>query len=103
MGNSVLFNLGSLLFGLIAWAIPILIISKSNIRIKRCYKYIIISFSSCVISLCLQLFEIGYRVEINDLVAIMDTIDVLKWVSVVLVVVTIILNVLALIICNKNK
>lgn len=104
MSTSVLLNLGSLLLGLISWGVPILAMKRfMNDGVKKCYKYILVSFSSCLISLCLQFFEINHRVEIEDLSAIMDTIGVLKWVTVILILITIVLNTLVLGICYEKE
>lgn len=97
MSTSALLNLGSLFLGLMAWIIPILTMKNSRkYGIKRFYNSTIVSFSACISSLCLQLFEINHRVEIGDLSAIMDTIGTLRWVALTLAVITIMLNTLAL-------
>lgn len=92
MITSTLFNLGSLILGLIAWIVPF---TAAKQRLKQSGAYMIISFSACSIALCLQLFEISYRVDIQDLVAVMDTIGTLKWISVILITITIGLNIFA--------
>lgn len=104
MSTSALLNLGSLLLGLIAWTLPILSMKRSaKYGIKKCYNSIIISFGACVASLCLQFFEINHRVEIEDWSAIMDTIGTLKWVAVILAVITLMLNIFALVICYDKE
>ncbi|WP_084170957.1 hypothetical protein [Desulfofalx alkaliphila] len=62
-----------------------------------------LSFSCCAIALVLQIFEIKHRVQIEDWAAIMDTIGPLSWVSVILVVITIFLNVIAINIRKTNN
>ena len=101
---SGLLNLGSLLLGLIAWIVPILAM-KYPIKnaVKNCSYFIIISFSACVASLCLQLFEINHRVQIHDWSALMDTTGTLIWVAVILAVITLIINVVALGICLEKE
>lgn len=97
-------NLGSLLFGLIAWIVPILSMKRSvKYGIKKCYNSIIVSFGACVASLCLQFFEINHRVGIEDWSAIMDTIGTLKWVAVILAVITLVLNTFALVISYDKE
>ncbi len=93
-------NLVSLLLGIIAWVVPFLAMRSSY---KKCYNFIIFSFSACIVSLCLQLFEINNRVQIGDLSAIMDTIGTVVWVATTFVVITIILNIIASVVCTKNK
>ncbi|NLY44842.1 MAG: hypothetical protein GX053_02465 [Tissierella sp.] len=101
---SGLFNLGSLLLGLIAWIVPILAMKyhKKN-EIKHCFYFIIVSFSACIASLCLQLFEVNHRVQIKDWSALMDTMGTLIWVAVILASVTLIVNIMALFICSKKE
>lgn len=70
---------------------------------KKYVNYIIFSFSSCIASLCLQLFEINDRVRMRDFSAIMDTIGTLVWVAAILAVITIILNIIALVVCTKKE
>lgn len=104
MSTSGLLNLGSLLLGLIAWIIPIFAAMRSaKYGVKKCYNSIIVSFGACVASLCLQFFEINHRVKIEDWSAIMDTIGTLKWVAVILAVITIMLNIFFLGKCQGKK
>jgi len=103
VSTSALLSLGSLLLGLTAWVVPIISIKRfEKYGIKKCCKSIIVSFAACVTSLCLQFFEINHRVKIGDLSAIMDTIGTLKWVAVILAVITLMLNMFALGICCDN-
>jgi len=104
MSISSLLNLGSLLLGLTAWIVPILAIKyPGKGAVKNCFSFIIVSFSACVASLCLQLFEINHRVQIQDWSALMDTIGSLIWVAVILAVITLVLNIRALGICCKKE
>ncbi|QSQ09691.1 hypothetical protein H0A61_02070 [Koleobacter methoxysyntrophicus] len=104
MSITIFLNLGSLLLGLIAWIVPILAIKHTGKdSVKNCFRFSIISFSACITSLCLQLFEINHRVQIQDWSALMDTIGTLIWVAVILVVITLILNILVLSICCKKE
>lgn len=92
MITSTLFNLGSLILGLIAWIVPF---TAAKQQFNRSGIYMIISFSACSLALCLQFFEINYRVNIQDLAAIIDTIGTLKWIAVILITITIGLNMFA--------
>ncbi|OIQ58354.1 hypothetical protein MOTE_20170 [Moorella thermoacetica] len=104
MSTTSFLNLGSLLLGLIAWIVPILAIKHpGKYAVKNCFRFIIVSFSACVASLCLQLFEINHRVQIQDWSALMDTIGTLIWVAVILAVITLILNIMALGICCEKE
>src|SRR5690625_7656753 len=77
MLTSTLLNISSLLFGILAWAIPFI---ASKRKRKHQGTYMIASFSACLIALCLQFFEINHRINMQNLVALMDTIGTLKWV-----------------------
>ncbi|MDU4738752.1 hypothetical protein [Clostridium sp.] len=88
-----LLNPTSLLLGLIAWILPIInLIKFKKYENKSWIILSIISISSCVISLFLQIIYNNHLVQINDWSALMDTTDALVFVSAVLIVVTIILN-----------
>ncbi|MHC1748204.1 MAG: hypothetical protein AB9856_07430 [Cellulosilyticaceae bacterium] len=92
---SAVFNLGSLILGLISWLAPIVgigLTNKDNVRLRLS----VISFSACAVSLVLQIFEIKNRVFLNDFGAIMDTINAVCSESVILVIITIILNLILL-------
>lgn len=97
MSLSMIYNLGSIILGLAAWlfgywAIRRTIISKD---IKASYTCSAISFGMCIISLLLQLLEVGNRVEMEDLSAIYDTINAVIFSAKVLIIVTFGLNILA--------
>ena len=92
-----LLNVGSLLFGLLAWILPVAGIrrySKTNGKNKVYFSAF--SFSACAVALCMQIFEINERVKLQDWSALMDTSGSLVKVCVVLVAVTIVLNLFAL-------
>ncbi len=100
---STFLSLGSLLLGLIAWIVPFLAIKyPRKDAVKNCW-FIIVSFSACVASLCLQLLEINHRVQIQDWSALMDTIGTLIWLAVILAVITFILNIMVLVMCCEKE
>ncbi len=97
MSITIFLNMSSLLLGLIAWIVPILAIKYfGKSTVKKFFRFSIVSFSACIASLCLQLFEINHRVQIQDWSAIMDTIGSLTRIAVILAVITLILNILAI-------
>ncbi len=100
---STLLSLGSLLLGLIAWIVPFLAMKHARKSAVKICSFVIVSFSACVASLCLQLFEINHRVQIQDWSALMDTIGTLIWVAVMLAVITFILNIMVLVICYEKE
>lgn len=95
MMDAAWLNIGSLVFGLIAWILPVVNIVKCNKENHRNGSILTgISVSACAISLCMQIFYTNHLVKIEDWSALMDTSDAIAMVSAVLLVVTIILNAL---------
>ncbi|TRZ38424.1 hypothetical protein CEQ21_23830 [Niallia circulans] len=91
-------NIGSILLGLIALAIP------TYCLIKEHGKSIVlssISYAACAISLCLQIFYNYYLVKREDWSALLDTIGAVAGASAVLVIVTIFLNVTSILVHTK--
>jgi len=87
----IFLNLGSLICGIIAWILPVINIFKY----KKCEKWFvtsIISISFCAVSIFFQLYYQNYLVKIDDLPALMDTINTSSFLSAVLLLVTLILN-----------
>lgn len=89
---SVIYNIGSIILGIVAWASAGIAIAKS----KRTQTLSAVSFVACIISLFLQLLEVSNRVNLGDYAAIEDTIRAVILAATLLIVVTIILNVVAL-------
>lgn len=90
-GEIVLFSVGSIIAGLIAWGIPIWQISYANsggIVIS-----IISSLGFTLISLMIQFLNIANEVHTGDWAAIEDTIDALIVVIIVFVSITMFLNI----------
>lgn len=95
---SVIYNIGSIILGIIAWASAGIAIAKS----KRAQTLSAVSFVACIISLFLQFLEVSNRVSLGDYAAIEDTIRAVILAATLLIVVTIILNSVALL-KNKSK
>jgi cytochrome c oxidase subunit 4 len=92
-----LLNIGSLLFGLIAWILPVIMIAqRNNVYYRFRVVFPFVSASACAISLFMQIFYTAHLVKIEDWSALMDTSGAVTVVSALLLVVTIILNILAL-------
>lgn len=89
-------SVGSILFGLIALLAPI--ISK---RGKNRPAYTAVSFGACSLSLCIQIYYAAVLVGLEDWQGLIDTIDVVAFVSTALVAMTIALNLWAL--CSGAK
>lgn len=89
---SMFHNLGSILLGLAAWALPLLYLMVGRRRGLFCGG----SLALCALSLYLQLREVMYRTNIGDLSAVMDTINAVVLAANVLLVTTLVLNLLTL-------
>jgi cytochrome c oxidase subunit 4 len=87
-----LLNLGSLLFGLASWIIPLVLLISNKFSISRSIKAIFTSLASVIISLMMQIFYTNHLVDIKDWSALMDTQGSLVFVSSVLSGVAIVLN-----------
>ena len=99
INNSGFFNIGSLLLGLAAWITGACAIGASK---RKPYLLSAISFSACLTALFLQLLEIRRRIQINDLTAIMDTVEFVACSSLILILVTILLNLIAFVSDSKR-
>jgi cytochrome c oxidase subunit 4 len=94
-----LLNIGSLVLGIIAWIFPVVNLMQHKKHEHRNWIVLsIMSISACAISLYLQLFYNYHLVKSADWSALMDTTGAVVFVSAVLVIITIILNVITLII-----
>lgn len=93
-------NIGSLVLGFCAWLFGGLAIGTPTA--SPAHRNTVVSFGLCTVSLLLQLLEVNRRVLLGDYAAIEDTIRAVVIASVALVVITIILNVVALV-KAKNK
>ena len=95
-----MFNIGSLILGTCAWLFGGLAIATP--KALSSHRNTLVSFGLCTVSLVFQLLEVNRRVISGDYAAIDDTIRAVVIASVALVVITIILNVVALV-KAKNK
>ena len=91
-------NIISLILGIGALVVAAVAIAKP----AWSHKSTILSFAICAFSLVVELFEISRRVNLGDYAAIEDTIRAVIIASIVLVVITIILNNIALFKIKKN-
>ncbi len=88
-----LLNIGSLILGFIAWALPVLSIAKyRKDGLRKGISISFLSMSSCTISILFQMLYNDYLVKTEDFTALMDTTGTLVVVSSALVIVTITLN-----------
>ena len=85
-------NIGSILLGLAAWAIPL--IQLARVRNGGGWD-LVASFSLALLSLILQFFEIKVRVNEGDWSALMDTVPAQCMVVVLFSSVTVLLNIAA--------
>ncbi|WP_078551962.1 hypothetical protein [Bacillus alkalicellulosilyticus] len=97
-------NVGSFVLGLIAWILPIVILADSTKKNQKKWLVVLlfISFSACAIAVCFQLIYSFYLVTIEDWGALMDTAGGVAFAAAFLVIVTIVLNALALIAYRKR-
>lgn len=97
-------NPASIVFGLIAWILPFINLTKQNKSSNKNWAiFSIASISACSISLCMQIFYTNHLVNIEDFVAIMDTFSVVASTSAFLLVSTIVLNAITCFVYYKNK
>lgn len=98
-----LLNLGSIALGIVAWMLPI----TSLMRFKKSNNsnwaiHSVLSISACAISLFFQIGYSNHLVNIEDWSALMDTTGAVVFASVVLLVVTLMLNLVSAVINNKG-
>lgn len=92
--RTAIFSVGSIITGLIAWAIPIW-----NITIARTFQTIfstICSLGFAMLSLMIQFLDIANEIHTGDTVAVIDTIDGLVMVVFVFCIITLSLNMIHL-------
>ena len=84
-------NLLSLLLGLVSWGLGAAAVIRPGIRWTSA-----VSLLSCCVSLLLQLAEVHRLTELGDWSALMDTMDAVLAAAILLMVVTAVLNLIAL-------
>lgn len=90
-------NVGSLILGCIALGLPIIIfIFHKKVRFIIKSMSSMFSMSCCASSLCMQIFYANHLVNIGDWTALMDTSRAISLISLILLIVTIILNLILL-------
>ena len=95
-------NIGSLLLGLAAWVLPVINLARYNkAKHKNWVILLFVSMCACTVSILLQITYQKHLVQIEDWSAIMDTIWGVLFVSMVLAVVTITLNLVTIIKYHK--
>jgi len=87
-----LLNLGSLIFGIIALAIPIIMITVKKVSLKNAAAGIYISLLSSLISLFMQILYTKHLVDIEDWSALMDTQGAVVLAALGLIIVAAVLN-----------
>ncbi len=95
--------LGSLFLGLIAWILPVV----SIIRYKKCNiingLICLISLTACAVSLCFQIIYNYHLVKSEEWSSLLDTSGGSVMASVILLIVTIILNIAVLFTYGDSK
>lgn len=88
-------NLGSIVLGLVGWALPILHVNQLARRGKGLGRYMhTLSMGACALAIWFQICYNEHLVNIGDWSALMDTIDAVRKVSIFLLVVTLLINLL---------
>jgi len=85
-----LLNVGSLICGLIAWIAPLFTLKKG---MRKAILATLISVSTCMAAICMQMFYQNHLVKIEDWSALMDTNGFMTILSTILAVITMIINV----------
>lgn len=97
-----LLNLGSLILGLVAWILPVTNLVQRNKNHKKLLLYATVSMSACGLALFFQIVYLNYLVRLGDWTALIDTSGAVVWLSFTLVIVTLLLNIIAVTIYNKK-
>lgn len=94
---------GSLGLGLIAWILAIInLIRYKNNRRQHWATFSILSLAACAVALYFPLVYSSHLVNTGDLSALMDTIATITSAAAILLIVTLILNGLALILYRNH-
>ena len=104
MFGAVWLNLGSLVFGLIAWILPVVnLVQRNKADHRNWVVFSIVSVSACAISLCMQIFYTNHLVKLEDWSALMDTSSAVALIATILLVVTIMLNAFTLVVYYRER
>ena len=97
-------NLGSLVLGLIALALPVVnLVHQNKANHRNWVVFSVASVSACAISLCLQILYTDHLVKTEDWSALMDTSGAVALVATSLLVVTMILSATTLVVYYEKK
>ncbi len=97
-------NIGSLLFGLIAWILPVINLMQNKKHEHKNWGVLsVISISACAISLSFQIFYNYHLVKIEDWSALMDTTRAVVIATAVLLIFTFIKMDLLLLYIDRTK
>lgn len=97
-----LLNIGSIIFGLIAWVLPVMSLMRVEKDRQQWVMFSLLSVISCSIALCFQILYHNHLVNIEDWSAMLDITPFITFASCVLLVVTIILNLVTYIVYRKR-
>lgn len=95
------YSVGSIVIGLIAWAIPIWQITF--VRNPENVKYVLMSMGLATVSLILQFYDIAQEVFSYDWSALLDTINAISMVAVLFSFITIGLNAIMIKVSSTKK
>ena len=96
-------NLGSLVFGLIAWILPgINLMQHRKADPGNMVVFSLASVGSCAIALCIQIYSFNLLVTKEDWSALMDTSPARVLAATILLGVTLILNVITLVAYHRK-
>jgi cytochrome c oxidase subunit 4 len=99
-----LFNVGSIALGLVAWMLPIVSLMRFKKKNNDNWAILsIMSISACAVSLFFQINYNNHLVRIEDWSALMDTTGAVVFVSGVLLVVTLLLNLVTVVVYRTEK
>lgn len=99
-----LLNVGSLLFGLIAWILPVINLMRSDkSNLKKMMLFSLLSLISCLISLYMQILAKHYLLVIEDWAALLDTMYIFEIISGIVLVVSVTLNLLSFSVTEASK
>jgi cytochrome c oxidase subunit 4 len=97
-------NLGSLIFGLAAWILPVVRLAKRDKADRRKGPLLsALSFGACAVSLCMQILYNDHLVKIEDWSALLDTSHAVASVSCLLLAGTILGNAVSWILTSRGK